>query len=157
MTEKMKKYALWLLVLFIVAQLIPFSRDNPPVTSDIHTPESLKNVLKKACYDCHSNETKWPWYSYIAPISWLVKFDVVRGRDHLNFSKWDEYQDKDKIHLLEEVAEEVEEKEMPLFIYTINHPEAKLTDEEIKQIVNWAKINAGILKKTLGKNNLKSK
>src|ERR1035437_156738 len=82
----------WGALLFILIQLVPFGRDhtNPAVVKDApwNSPET-RALVKRACYDCHSNETTWPWYSHVAPVSWLVQRDVNGGRGHLNFSEWD--------------------------------------------------------------------
>ena len=76
------------LVVIIAIQFWPVERTNPPVLSDIEAPQEVKAVLHAACYDCHSNETRWPWYSYVAPASWLVTSDVTEAREHLNLSEW---------------------------------------------------------------------
>lgn len=82
----------FIIVLLIAAiQFVPVSRSNPPVETEIAVPDNVKSVLKRACYDCHSNEVKWPWYSYVAPVSWLVAYDVKEGREELNFSTWNRY------------------------------------------------------------------
>lgn len=133
------KVALGVVVVIVVMQLVRPTRENPPVTGDLVTPPEVKSVLKKACYDCHSNETVWPWYSNVAPVMWLVARDVNDGRKHLNFSVWDSYEQKRKDKKLDEIAEEVGEGEMPMAIYVPLHPEAKLTDAEKKLLVDWAK------------------
>src|SRR5262245_48232416 len=107
-----------------VAQLIPVSRDNPPVETELVAEAPVRDLLRRACYDCHSHETKWPWYAYVAPVSWLVAHDVEEGREHLNFSTWNRYTDEDQLDLLEETGEEVMEREMPLQIYLSLHSEA---------------------------------
>ena len=100
-------------------------------------PEQVISILRKACYDCHSNETRYPWYSYVAPVSWLVIRDVEIGRDELNLSLWSEQSKRRKIKILKEISEEVEEKEMPLKVYTVTHRDAILSDEEISAITQW--------------------
>ena len=131
--------ALGVVVVLVVMQLVRPTRENPAVTGDLVTPPDVKSVLKKACYDCHSNETVWPWYSNVAPVSWLVARDVNEGRKHLNFSVWESYEQKRKDKKLEEIGEEVSEGEMPMAIYVPLHPEAKLSDAEKKLLVDWAK------------------
>lgn len=113
--------------------------DNP---NDIHKevlidPEVSK-LLRNACYDCHSNESVYPWYAGIAPISWLVIHDINEGREELNFSEWIPYSLKRKNHKLEEIIEMVEDDEMPMKIYTVMHAEAELTAEEKQKIIYWA-------------------
>jgi hypothetical protein len=127
-----------LVVAFILAQLIPVRRRNPPVTLDIPTSPEVKAVLKKSCYDCHSNETIWPWYSHVAPVSWLVASDVNEGREKLNFSTWDQYSTKDRAKKLHESWEEVEENKMPPWSYTLVHLDAKLLPEERAALQAWS-------------------
>jgi hypothetical protein len=122
----------------VLAQLARPSMENPPVTGDIQVPADVHAVLKRSCYDCHSNETKWPWYSQVVPVSWIVAHDVNDGRKHLNFSVWETYEPGRKLKKLKEIAEEVEEGEMPMAIYVSLHSEAKLTEAEKKAIVEWA-------------------
>src|SRR6478672_7737844 len=87
-----RRWLLWtltgLFVAFLAAQIVPVTRVNPPVEGDLTAPADVKAVLRRACYDCHSNETVWPWYSHVAPVSWLVADDVNKGRRHWNFSTW---------------------------------------------------------------------
>jgi len=128
---------LGILVLLAAMQLVPIDRSNPPVTAEIQTPPAVNSILRRACYDCHSNETVWPWYSKIAPISWLVAFDTWEGRDHLNFSTWEAYPAKRKAKLLKEARETVEEGEMPPWIYLLNHGDAKLSGADLEKLRNW--------------------
>jgi Haem-binding domain len=112
---------------------------NPPVEGDIAAPPEVASILRRACYDCHSNETTWPWYSQLAPVSWLVARDVTQGRRELNFSMWQGYPAKRKAKKLEEIASEVQEGEMPMAIYVPLHPQAKLSDADKAALVSWAK------------------
>jgi mono/diheme cytochrome c family protein len=116
------------LVLFGLIQLIPINHDNPPATKEPNwsSPEA-RALIKDNCFQCHSNETDWPWYSYIAPASWLVKFDVVRGRREFNFSEWDKNPAE-----LDEMVREVQRGSMPPLQYTLFHPSARL-DAQHKQ------------------------
>lgn len=120
------KNAIWIVIALALAiQLIQPDRSNPPVTREIRwDSEATAELARTTCYDCHSNETDWPWYSSVAPVSWLVAEDVVDGREHLNFSTWDEPN-----HGAEEIVEVVEEGEMPLARYVVLHPGARLDDE----------------------------
>ncbi len=117
------------LILFGAIQLIPYGRDhaNPPVVREPSWGVQTRNIAQKACFDCHSNETVWPWYSNIAPISWLIQHDVEEGRRYLNFSEWGRWES-------DEVGEVVAEGEMPPAQYFLLHPDAKLTNAE-KQIL----------------------
>lgn len=133
----MKKLLIIFAVIIVGIQFIPVDRSNPPVTSDISTPPNVKAILKKACYDCHSNETNWVWYTKIAPVSFLVAGDVSNGRRHLNFSEWDKYAGKES-KVKEEIWEEVRDEKMPLWQYKLIHSEAKLTLEEKDILRNWA-------------------
>ena len=129
-----------LLLVLLLLQVIPVgSRENPPVIKEpAWDSPKTRELAVKACFDCHSNETVWPWYSYVAPISWLVIHDVDEGREHLNLSEFD----RPQTHA-HEAAEQVEEGEMPLPIYRPLHPEASLTPEETKLLIEG-------LGKTLG-------
>ncbi len=137
----MNKKLIVVIAVLVLIQLYPINRDNPqsdPLSEIVLQPDT-KNIVEKACYDCHSNKTNWPWYSYVAPVSWIVAKHVKDGRDELNFSIWQEYSQKRKSKKLEELVEEMEEGKMPLSSYTITHPEAKLSEEEINKLVMWAK------------------
>jgi hypothetical protein len=133
----MKKFIAFLVVVLIGIQFIPVERTNPPVVSDIDAPADVKDILRKACYDCHSNETNWVWYTKIAPASFLAVKDVNEGRENLNFSEWGNYTSKTE-EIKKEIWEEVREENMPLWQYRIFHSEAKLTQEEKNLLRNWA-------------------
>ncbi len=94
-------------------------------------------VLRTSCYDCHSNEVEWPWYSNVAPASWLVVYDVNEAREHMNFSEWQSYSAEDQAEDIEEIWEEIEEGEMPLWYYLIAHSEAELSENDKETIKNW--------------------
>lgn len=129
--KKALKYLFFVLAaLFVGIQFIPVERTNPPVLADYNGPSEVQKVLRNSCYDCHSNETLWPWYSKIAPVSWLVAHDVKEGREELNFSNWPKY--ASDAHLVEEIYEEVAEGEMPMPIYLITHPSAKVSPEALR-------------------------
>jgi hypothetical protein len=123
---------------FIIIQLVPVDRSNPPATAPLQADADVMQVLRTSCYDCHSNETVWPWYSYVAPVSWLVAKDVREGRQHLNFSEWGNMAPSAQAHAREEAYEEAGEGEMPLPIYLPAHPEARLGSEEIAVLARWA-------------------
>ncbi len=116
-----------LIVVFLIIQLILFGRQhtNPPVVQEPKwdSPQT-RELAQRACYDCHSNETVWLWYSNVVPVSWLVQRDVNEGREKLNFSDWGHVREKD------EIIEVIQEGEMPMAIYLIMHPEARLTSVE---------------------------
>lgn len=126
----------------LVIQLVPYGRDhrNPPVTSEPtwDAPET-RALARQACFDCHSNETEWPAYSRVAPVSWLIQRDVAKGRAVLNFSEWQRPQEEAK-----EAAEEVLEGEMPLRMYQLMHAHARLSAPEREQLARG-------LQRTLGR------
>lgn len=138
----MKKKILYgVLGALALAQLVQITKTNPAVESDFiaqtNAPADVAKMLREACYDCHSNETKFPWYTYINPVGWWVGHHIDEGREHLNFSTWAKYDAKAQAHKLEECAEEVAEGKMPLKSYTWAHGEAKLTDAQKKQLAEW--------------------
>ena len=126
-----------IIVVFVGVQFVPVNKTNPPVTGEIKAPQEVMEILRTSCYDCHSNESKWPWYSNIAPVSWLVVKDVDEGREHINFSEWQSYSEEDKAEDIEEIWEEIEEGEMPLWFYVPLHPEARLSDAQKEIIRKW--------------------
>jgi hypothetical protein len=124
-------------ILFVAIQLVPMTRDNPEVEEEVAAPPAVRDILRRACYDCHSHETSWPWYSFVAPMSWLVVSDVHEAREHMNFSTWNDYDEDERSELLEEVWEEVEDGDMPLWFYLPLHPEAKLSDADKQLLQSW--------------------
>jgi hypothetical protein len=94
-------------------------------------------VFERACRDCHSDQTHYPWYSYVAPISWLVEHDVAAGREHLNLSRWNEYSILRRQRCLSEIANQVEDGEMPLPLYTVIHPSARLLPADVDLVFKW--------------------
>src|SRR5690349_5835741 len=107
--------------------------------ADLKLPAEIATIFKRACTDCHSSQTTWPWYTYVAPVSWLVEKDVRRGRDHLNFSEWQQYTLQQRQKLLADMASAVKNREMPLPQYTFIHRQAKLTDAERDLVYQWAR------------------
>lgn len=133
----LKKILIALAVIVVGIQFIPVDRSNPPVTQEIDAPANVKSILKTSCYDCHSNETDWPWYSYVAPVSFLVASDVQNARKRVNFSEWDKYDDEKKEKKKGAILDDVEEGEMPLPKYLIMHPGAEMNSEKIKVLKDW--------------------
>jgi mono/diheme cytochrome c family protein len=137
-----KKIVVLLVMVFGLIQIVPYGREhsNPEIQGEPKWDSvETKELFNRACADCHSNETKWPWYSNIAPISWLVTHDVEKGREHFNVSMWG----MQKKNEGDEAVEEIDEGDMPLFVYVLNHSEAKLSDEDKKVFIDG-------LKKTFG-------
>lgn len=130
------------LLIGVGIQLKPVERTNPPVTQVVEAPDEVMAILRRSCFDCHSNETVWPWYSYVAPVSWKVTDHVNHGRRHVNFSQWDEYDAEERGEIIEESWEEVEKGGMPLQDYLNMHPEAELSDADRAVLKAWAE-NAG--------------
>ncbi len=138
-----KKMGIFLLILLIVIQFFTIDKTTKPtdVSKDIialtsANPE-ITTILKTSCYDCHSNQPVYPWYTNIAPLSWWIKHHINEGSQHLNFSEWGTYSKKRKNHKLDECAEMLIENEMPLTSYTIIHKEAKLTFDQKNLLLNW--------------------
>lgn len=136
-----------LIVIGVLVAGLQFFRGTPPeVTMD--NPDDLiansqissevSTLLRSACYDCHSNETRYPWYSYITPVSWSIFDHISHGREEVNFSDWASLRKSKKVRILKDVVDEVGEGKMPLDSYTIMHSEAKLTKEQRDLLVDWA-------------------
>lgn len=116
---------------------------NPPalagqsIGSDRPLPEEVRSLLRTSCFDCHSNETRWPWYSTVFPASWLVARDVAAARGQMNFSRWMDYNVFDRADLLDDICSEVRERTMPLPSYLWLHPRASLTDAQVESVCSW--------------------
>lgn len=140
-----KKLLFALGIVLIVIQFFSIDKESPQYISEndfiyvTNPPEEVGKLLKQACYDCHSYESKYPWYTNVAPVSWWIKHHINEGRDELNFSAWDGFSKKRKKHKLKEMIEMVDELEMPLTSYTWAHPEAKLTREQRDMLIKWVK------------------
>lgn len=124
-----------IVVLFVGMQLIPVGRDNPPVLAEPkwNSPET-RALAKRACFDCHSNETVWPWYSYVAPVSWAVTHNVQEGRDRLNFSEWGTARGEGDEGGENETGEVIMNGSMPPADYIAQHPTSALTQAEKQQL-----------------------
>jgi hypothetical protein len=128
----LKWSVLGLLVVVLLIQVVPYGRDhtNPPVTAEAPWPSAeTRTIAVQACYDCHSNQTNWRWYSFVAPVSWLVRSHVGEGRRILNFTEWDRGQRTD------EMVEVVERGSMPPLYYRIMHSGARLSQQEKDTLV----------------------
>jgi hypothetical protein len=139
--KRLKLILIVAVVVFATLQLFNPARTNPPVKVDLtiaaSPPAAVAASLRAACYDCHSHETKWPWYSRIAPASWLVASDVNEGRGHLNFSDWPQSDAARAAKKLDRINEVLGYREMPPAKYTLLHPEARLTETQRKEIMDW--------------------
>jgi len=131
------RVALGAIAVFAAIQLVPVTRDNPPVEEEITAPPPVLEILRNACYDCHSHETVWPWYSHVAPISWLLAHDVHEARKHMDFSAWNRYDAEDRADHMEDIQEAVDEGEMPPWFYVPMHPKARLGPEQVETLRAW--------------------
>jgi hypothetical protein len=141
----MKKRTAWIGIiagLIILIQFWPVDRSNPPVSSEIQAPPDVMRVLRAACYNCHSNETQWPWYSRVAPVSWMVAGDVHEARGDMNFSEWDTIPAQDRLTMVRHIWKMVEKGAMPLAMYRLMHPEARLSEAQKTLIRNWSESGA---------------
>lgn len=131
--------ALFVVAVFIAVQFIPVERINPPASPEdaISAPPQVKAILRHACYECHSNETRWPWYSHVAPISWLIAHDVVRARREVNFSEWGSYYPATRRRKLEWMGRELREGNMPPWDYLLMHPSARLSRTDRAALQRW--------------------
>jgi len=136
----MKKLSLITLLILIGIQFIPMDvpADLPTKAEDkLEAPENVQAILKRACFDCHSSHTTFPWYSSIAPVSWFTKMHVKEGREHLNFSTWASYDDEKKIKYLQKIPKAIKSK-MPMPSYLLIHKEAELSDADKATLTEWA-------------------
>jgi len=138
------KYLLWIVVvIFIAIQFVPIDRENPigDANSDLlmqtQASQEVQSIMRNACYDCHSNETVWPWYSNIAPVSFVIANHIEEGRDHLNFSDWASYDKEDQSYILKNMKKEIDKNAMPLKGYVKMHANAEMTNERKALIFAW--------------------
>lgn len=138
-------------IVFLVIQAIQPERTNPPydpaltMQNDLSMPKNIANIFNRSCIDCHSDNTRWPLYAYIAPVSWLVSHDVTEGRKHFNMSEWGTYKTNRKIQRLSGIFQSITDKSMPLPKYLPLHPDARLTDAERDTLAQWAQSTAEAL------------
>ncbi len=125
------------LVALVGIQFVPVELGNPPVEEDIAAPPAVAAILRRSCYDCHSHETRLPWYASVAPASWLLERDLREGRRELNFSTWNRYSARRRAHKLQEVVEKTSEGEMPPWFYLPLHPSATLSPEDLAVLAGW--------------------
>ncbi len=135
----LKRIGVGLVALLVVLQCFPIERTNPPERGEPPGSPEVQALLRRSCFDCHSHETQWPWYAQIAPVSLLIARDVKNGRKEVNFSMWQNYDEKRKARKLKEIAKQVGAGDMPLFYYLALHANAKLSAAERELIVKWAK------------------
>ncbi len=142
----MKNVLIIIIVAFILIQFFPIDKNNPVATPNMdflkikNTPEKTANLIRNSCYDCHSNESKYPWYSNVQPFGWFLADHITEGRKELNFSTFATYEKKRQVKKMEEVIEMIENNEMPLDSYVIAHPEAKLTAAQKTELIDYFKL-----------------
>ncbi len=145
MKKFLKISAIILAVAFIAIQFIRPDFTNPPINqaetleASTQVPENVEAILTTSCKDCHSNETKYPWYSNIQPSTWFLADHIEKGRHHLNLSIFNTYEERRKKRKISEICEQIESREMPLPSYLYIHWDAKLSDEQIKILCDWTK------------------
>lgn len=131
-------------VALLVIQVVRPDRTNPPVDpsrtmqSHLQPPPEVMSILERSCIDCHSNQTRWPWYSNVAPTSWWLVDHVNHARSHMNFSEWTKYDRKDAAELLEEICEETSKGAMPLPSYLLIHRSSKLSPQDVRTLCEWS-------------------
>ena len=139
----MKKILLILVLLFVAIQFIPVAHNeyneatNKSIEPVHHLPEAVLTTLKTSCYDCHSNQTHYPWYAKVQPVAFWIGDHIEEGKDELNFSKFGDYSLRRQFHKLEEISEQIEENEMPLKSYTVIHGNAVLSTIQKTAIKEW--------------------
>ena len=138
----LKIFVVLIVVVFVVIQFFQPEKNIGEISENHifrqeQLPENVQQILSNACLDCHSNNTNYPWYDKIAPVSWMVKKHIAEGKNELNFSDWGKFDAYDKIVALEDIRQEVEQKTMPLKGYVAMHKEAKLTEEHVAALFAW--------------------
>jgi hypothetical protein len=132
-----------LLAAFVVAQVVRPDRENPredparTLEATLHPPAEVVAILTRACADCHSSRTRWPWYTNVAPVSWWTAHHVKEGRREVSFSDWGAYSTRKQAHKLEEICEQVTDGGMPLSSYLVIHRDAKLSKDDVRVLCEW--------------------
>ncbi len=138
------------IIIFIVIQFFQPEKNQSSDSENLilkheQIPDSVQQILKNACFDCHTNNTKYLWYHRIMPVSWMINKHIIEGKDELNFSEWGKLDNYDKIGALEDMRQELEQKTMPIKQYVWMHKEAKLTDNDRAAIIAWIDKKGGEL------------
>lgn len=145
MRKLLTRVGLVVLILLLAIQFVPVERTNPPAKLEIPAPAEAHAVLERSCYDCHSNQTRWPWYSYVAPASWFVADHVRDGRKDLNLTEWPLMDTERQLFFLGEMRKQIEEENMPLDSYLLLHWGARLSDDERGMLLAWIDEEIGLL------------
>lgn len=138
----MKKFLFYLvLVLFLIQLYRPTKNSSAEISqnsiTNVEVPEYIQSILEVSCYDCHSNNTNYLWYHNIAPVSWVVAHHIKEGKEHVNFDEWTMYNTNQKEHIVEEMIETIESREMPLVGYIKLHREAVISDADNLKLLDW--------------------
>ena len=138
-----KIIAIVLLVAFAGIQFVPADRNQSEVVPKADfmlvndVPSDIKNKLQVSCYDCHSNNTNYPWYNKVQPVAWFLEEHIKEGKAELNFNEWDALSSRRKVSKLRSIIKQIESGKMPLDSYTLIHKEAKFSEAEATEIINW--------------------
>jgi len=122
---------------FLAIQFIPSGVTNPPSKGELPASSEIEQTLRRSCYDCHSNQTRWPWYGHIAPLSWAVARDIEHGRRQINFSEWGEYYPATRKRKLQWVGRALQEANMPPLSYQFIHPSSRLSPKDRARLEHW--------------------
>ncbi|MDW9379072.1 cytochrome C [Chryseobacterium sp. JV558] len=147
MNRHMKNILLGFVLIFLLIQIIQPARNidygqvpSTDISKVYKLPENVQSVLTNSCYDCHSNSTHYPFYSYIQPLSYYLEKHIKKGKEELNFNEWGSYSRRKQTNKLESIANQIQQKKMPLTSYIYLHPEAKLSEKQIEEIVHWIEL-----------------
>ncbi|MBT8307982.1 heme-binding domain-containing protein [Muriicola sp. E247] len=134
----------WILLVALVGiQFVPTERNKSDVVPKTdfmvvnEVPKNIENIIKTSCYDCHSNNTDYPWYNRVQPVAWFLEGHIENGKEELNFNEWDTYSGRKKKSKLRSIISQIKDDEMPLASYTLIHRDAKLSDTEKKTVLDW--------------------
>ncbi|MDR6458271.1 hypothetical protein J2786_001364 [Chryseobacterium vietnamense] len=143
----MKNILLGFVLIFLLIQIIQPARNidygqvpSTDISKVYKLPENVQSVLRNSCYDCHSNSTHYPFYSYIQPLSYYLEKHIKKGKEELNFNEWGSYSRRKQTNKLESIVNQIKQKKMPLTSYTYLHPEAQLSEKQIEEIVRWIEL-----------------
>src|SRR5215469_9669745 len=132
-----------MMALLVAIQLVPSGVINPASKGEVSAPPEIHDTLRRSCYDCHSNQTQWPWYTNVAPFSWVVARDIEVGRRQLNFSEWGTYYPGTRRRKLQWMGRALEQKVMPPPLYQLIHPASRLSPQDREQLRRWIDLELG--------------
>lgn len=126
-----------MMALLVAIQLLPSGVSNPPSKGEVSAPPEIQDALRRSCYDCHSNQTRWPWYGHVAPFSWAVARDIELGRRQLNFSEWGAYYPVTRKRKLQWMGRALRREDMPPLSYRLIHPSSRLSPQDRARLERW--------------------